>query len=229
MTTALDLAPLAATVFALPQFLPQAHRALRTGDVAGVSWPWAALTAVGNAGWAAYFASSGYWWALVPSSSTTALATVLAGSITRLGGPDSRGRSSSRVVVATWAAVLVGSFLAWGPAGLGTALSAAFVVQVAPALWTAYRSPSPTGIAATTWLLVLGELSCWGAYGLHRSDRRLILLGASGILASVLMLIRWAGARRPTCPDVRTIGPAGSTAPFVPSETGADGGACDER
>jgi len=56
--------------------------------------------------------------------------------------------------------------------------------------WTAYRTERPTGVAYGTWLLSLGELSCWLAFGLYRSDPRLIALGIAGATASVLMLAR---------------------------------------
>jgi hypothetical protein len=51
----LDYAPIAAAAFAIPQFLPQLRKLRATGDTAGVSWSWAALTSVNNAAW---FASS---------------------------------------------------------------------------------------------------------------------------------------------------------------------------
>jgi uncharacterized protein with PQ loop repeat len=69
-----DYAPIAAAAFAIPQFLPQIVKLRATGDTAGVSWSWATLTSVNNAAWLAYFALSGYWTALVPSSSATLLA-----------------------------------------------------------------------------------------------------------------------------------------------------------
>jgi hypothetical protein len=59
-----------------------------------------------------------------------------------------------------------------------------------PSLWTAYRTPRPTGISSGTWLLILGELTCWLTFGLHTADPRLITLGISGIIISVLMLAR---------------------------------------
>jgi hypothetical protein len=64
------------------------------------------------------------------------------------------------------------------------------VVQVAPSISAAYRTPHPTGVSSGTWLLILGELSCWLTYGLHESDPRLITLGLTGVTASVLMLAR---------------------------------------
>ena len=77
-----------------------------------------------------------------------------------------------------------------GPAGLGALLTAAFLLQVTPSVWTAYRTARPTGISAGTWLLILGELTCWMIFGLHAADPRLMTLGASGIIASTLMLAR---------------------------------------
>jgi hypothetical protein len=72
----LALTPIAAAAFGVPQFLPQLLRLRATGDAAGVSWAWAALTAVNNLAWTAYFALSRYWTALVPSCSVTLPARV---------------------------------------------------------------------------------------------------------------------------------------------------------
>ena len=55
-------------------------------------------------------------------------------------------------------------------AGLGTALTVAFLVQVTPSVWTAYRADHTTGIATGTWLLIFGELLCWGVFGICESD-----------------------------------------------------------
>lgn len=77
-----------------------------------------------------------------------------------------------------------------GRVGLGTLLAAASIVQVAPSLWTAYRTTHPTGISKGTWALVCGELSCWLIFGLWKSDARLITLGITGVLAGILMLAR---------------------------------------
>lgn len=185
----LEWLPVAATVFAVPQFLPQLAAVRRTGDTAGVSWSWAALTSVGNGGWIGYFALSGYWTALVPATSATVLAGALAVLLARRGGV----RVRSAAAVAGWAALLVLAWALAGRAGIGTALTASFVLQVAPSVWTAYRTRHPTGISRGTWLLVLAELLCWGVYGLYRSDPQLAVLGWTGVVASVLMLARTCG------------------------------------
>jgi uncharacterized protein with PQ loop repeat len=182
----LDLLPVAATVFAVPQFLPQLAAVWRTGDTAGVSWSWAALTSVSNAGWFVYFALSQYWTALVPATAATVLAGTLAVLLAHRGGV----RLRPAAVVAGWTALLVLACAVAGRAGVGTALTASFVLQVTPSVWTAYHTHRPTGIARGTWLLILAELFCWGVYGVHESDLQLTVLGWTGVAASVLMLAR---------------------------------------
>jgi uncharacterized protein with PQ loop repeat len=186
MIDALDYTPIAATAFAVPQFLPQIRKLRATGDTAGVSWSWATLTSLNNAAWIAYFALEHYWTALIPSSS----ATTLAGTLAILLSLRGQAKLRPSILIGTWAAMLVTSYLILGRTGLGALLTAAFVVQVAPSIWTAYRTPRPTGLSAGTWLLILGELSCWLAFGLHESDPRLIALGLSGVTVSTLMLAR---------------------------------------
>jgi uncharacterized protein with PQ loop repeat len=203
MMNALDYAPMAATAFAVPEFLPQIRRLWATHDTAGVSWSWAALTGLNNAAWLAYFTLERYWTALVPSSSATFLAGTLAVLLTCRGRPKPR----LAVLIGTWAALLITAYLIAGRVGLGALLTAAFAVQVAPSIWTAYRTARPTGISSGTWLLIGGELSCWLAFGLYRSDPRLIILGLTGITASTLMLARIRQTSR---------GERGGTGPSVP-------------
>lgn len=186
MGTVLGWLPVAAAVFAVPQFLPQLARVWRTGDTAGVSWSWAALTSVSNGGWIAYFALSRLWTALVPAICATVLAGVLAALLARRGTVPRR----PAVVAAGWAVLLAVAGTADGRTGLGTALTVSFVLQVTPSLWAAYRTRRPTGISRGTWLLVLAELLSWGGYGLHVPDPRLIVLGWTGVAASLLMLAR---------------------------------------
>lgn len=186
MRSVVSSLPLAAVIFAVPQFLPQLARLRRTGDIAGVSWTWAALTSVNNGAWTGYFALSRLWTALVPSISATVLAGILALLLAR------RGRLPARAVMATlaWSAVLAAAGALYGRAGLGTALTASFILQTAPSVWKAYRSDSVTGISRGTWLLILGELLCWGIFGTYESDPRLMVLGWSGVTASALVLAR---------------------------------------
>ena len=196
MIDLLDYAPIVAAGFAVPQFLPQIRKLLTTRDTAGVSPSWAALTSVNNAAWLAYFIMSRYWTALIPSTSATLLAGTLAVLLLRRRRPGPRPAA----LIAAWAIILAAAGAAAGRPGLGTLLTAAFLLQVMPSLWTAYRTPRPTGISSGTWLLILGELTCWLTFGLHTADPRLITLGTSGIIVSTLMLARIHRATREPLP-----------------------------
>lgn len=179
--------PLVAAFLAVPQFLPQLARVRRTGTVAGVSWSWAALTSVNNAAWLAYFALSGFWTALVPAVSATVLAAWLALVLARRGGGAPK---RPMVLTSVWAVVLATAAAVSGRVGLGSALTVAFLLQVAPSVWTVYRSRDTAGVSRATWLLIFGELLCWGVFGIHEADPRLIVLGATGVAASSLVLAR---------------------------------------
>ena len=183
--------PFAAAAFAIPQFLPQIARLRSTGDASGISWAWAALTSVNNGAWLIYFALAHYWTALVPSISATVLAAVLVAMLSRRVAV----RLRSAVVVSGWAALLVAALALYGGGGLGSVLAGAFIFQVTPSIWAAYRTQRPTGISRGTWMLVFGELSCWLSFGFYESDARLIVLGCSGVIASILMLSRIAATR----------------------------------
>jgi hypothetical protein len=188
----LDYAPIVAAGFAIPQFLLQILKLRATEDAAGVSWSWATLTSVNNAAWIGYFALSGFWTALVPASSATLLAGTLAAMLALRG----QAKTRAALVIMAWAALLTAAFGIAGRTGLGTLLTAAFVLQVTPSIWTAYRTDLPTGVSKGTWLLVFGELCCWTTFGLHKSDPRLTVLGLTGVAASVLMLARIHRTRR---------------------------------
>jgi len=190
----LDSAPIAAAGFAIPQFVPQILKLRATDDAAGVSWSWATLTSVNNAAWLVYFALSRFWTALAPAVSATLLAGALATMLTRRG----RAKAWPTAAVCAWAVLLTAGFALAGRIGLGTLLTAAFVLQVTPSIWTAYRTQRPTGISRATWSLIFGELSCWTIFGFHKSDPRLIILGLTGIGASALML---ASRAKPSGPD----------------------------
>lgn len=186
MERLLDFLPIAAAAFGIPQYLPQIIKLRVTHDTAGVSWSWAMLTSVNNAAWLAYFTLSGYWTATVPSSA----AMLLAGTVATMLAARGRATSRAAAAICAWAALLITGYLVAGRTGLGSLLTVASIVQVAPSIWTAYRTEHPTGISRETWMLIFGELSCWTVFGFYRSDPRLIALGITGTTASVLMLDR---------------------------------------
>lgn len=191
MQAVFESLPLVAAFLAVPQFLPQLARIRRAGTTAGVSWSWAALTSVNNAAWLGYFALSGFWTALVPAVSATVLSGLLAIVLARCGGVQKR----PVMLTSAWAVVLVAAAAVSGRPGLGSALAVAFLLQVTPSVWTVYRSRDTAGVSRGTWLLIFGELLCWGVFGIHEADPRLIALGATGVVASLLVLARVSWTR----------------------------------
>ena len=200
MQTVFALLPLVAAVLAVPQFWPQLARVRRAGTTAGVSWSWAALTSVNNAAWLAYFALSGFWTALVPAISATLLSGQLAVVLARRGGGIPK---RPMVLASAWAVVLLTAAAVSGRTGLGSALAVAFALQVTPSVRTVYRSPDTAGVSRGTWLLIFGELLCWGVFGIHQADPRLIVLGATGVVASLLVLARVSWPRADRTPVTR--------------------------
>jgi uncharacterized protein with PQ loop repeat len=183
------LLPVAAGVFAVPQFVPQLLRVRRRGLTAGVSWTWAMMTCINNAAWAVYFVWSRFYSALIPASAAVVFSGLLAVQLAvRMDGFPRR----SALIVAGWSAVMALAGTGFGRVGLGTVLAAAFLLQVMPSVWTACQSKDLSGVSVGTWLLVFGELACFGLFGLAEHDPRLIVLGMTGVCASILMLTRVA-------------------------------------
>lgn len=219
MTDLLNYSPIAAAAFGVPQFLPQILKLRATDDTAGLSWSWAALTTVNNATWFGYFFLARYWTALVASSAVTLLAGTLTVTLMR----RRRVRLQQLGLICCWGSTLTATYGIAGRNGLGALLAAAFAVQVAPSLWTAYRTAHPAGISTGTWVLILGELACFLVFGLHESDPRLIALGITGVVASFLMLgrIQWTKWRSIEGPSARTqarSGPGVAVRPVVASD-----------
>jgi hypothetical protein len=144
------------------------------------------LTSVNNAAWIAYFGLARDWTALIPSASVTLLAALLALTLSRRG----LATPGPAALVAAWAAAVAAAYGVGGTDGLGTVLVAGFMLQVTPSVRAVFRTTRPTGVSAGTWLLILGELGCWLAYGLRESDPRLIILGVAGVAASAIVLSR---------------------------------------
>lgn len=183
--TPVDLLPVVAAGFAVPQFVPQIRKLRRTGDTAGLSTTWGLLTGVNNTAWFGYFVASHYWFALIPSSSAALLGGGL-GVMLHRRRPLPRRRLA---LVAGWALVLAAA------AGvdrslLGAALTGAYLIQVVPAVAAAHRTDEPTGIARGTWRLILAEVSCWTVFGAARRDGPLLVLGLTGVAAALLVLRR---------------------------------------
>lgn len=183
--------PVLAAGFAIPQFVPQIVKLRTTNDTAGLSTPWALLTGINNVAWFGYFAASRYWFALLPSSS----AALLGGGLGIMLSRRHRLTRRSKAMIGAWIIVLVGA-ASVDRRLLGATLTGAFLIQVVPAVTTAYRTRHPTGIAPGTWLLILGEVSCWAIFGAAQHDGPLITLGTTGAVSALLMLNRTRTTRR---------------------------------
>jgi hypothetical protein len=199
----LELAPIAAGILAIPQFIPQLRIVRSDCAIDGVSGAWAALTSINNGAWTAYFALSHYSTPTISAAMVTLIAGILAIELARRG----RMTRTGGLLTCAWTALLILLGVALGRVALGAALAAAFIVQVSPSLITAYRTRHPTGISSGTWLLILGELICYGLYGIKTGDPRLIALGTVGTAASILMLAR-SGHVALDPPTTTTSGPS---------------------
>lgn len=184
-----DAAVLLATIMAWWSLIPQIRKLIRTADPAGISGTWPAIGLASNAGWTAYLWSQELW-AAVPSTSVMVFFYVVVLRTLRraglpLGAAVVRGVVSFAVLVATYA---LGSWQT-----LGLVLGWAYVPQLAPAVWVAYRTPDPTGVSAGTWALIGIEAGLWMVYGGLLDDTPVVIFGAVGVVAAVLILARvWA-------------------------------------
>ncbi|HEX9260842.1 MAG TPA: PQ-loop domain-containing transporter [Acidimicrobiales bacterium] len=189
--TAADIAVVVASVLAVGSLMPQATRLLRTRDVVGVSVLWTALGVVTNLAWFAYALARALWAGAPATLATASVYCFLFLTLVRFGAP---ARSAVFGGV-TWAAFLTASAVAGGWSTLGAVLGVSYGVQVAPSLWTAWRTYAPTGIAPGTWLLFLAQVLLWGYYGIVEHDWAIKGFALIGIGSSLLMLLRWATTR----------------------------------
>ena len=191
------LAAVVATVVSVSCTWPQLVRIRRTGDIAGVSVTAAALTVSSEVGWTVYLGGEGLWSAVPEGALTIAANALLVVAVARSGGSapcraGCRRRLGRR-------APRDGSL--GGPEAIATLLGLAYVVQLTPAVATAWRTWNPSGIATGTWTLRLIEAVLWGAYGYVRGDPPLVVFGILGVAESAAILARKVVTRhRPATP-----------------------------
>lgn len=189
-----ELVGAAALVVTAIAVLPQVLRILRVRSTAGVSPVWAMLGVVSTAAWVVYTGARGLWWATVADALSclayTATVVVLA----------RNGVRPRYLAGALWLSVFVLGYLAGGLSGMGAVLAIAFLIQVGPSIWTAYRTTDLLGASLGTWLLTCTEGALWGFYGLIKGDLAVIVFGAMALVASLLMVFRiqWGAKRRAT-------------------------------
>ena len=70
-----------------------------------------------------------------------------------------------------------------------------FGVMLAPSLWTAYRTPDPSGVSPGTWWLGFTEGFLWGIYGWHHADAGILSFAIIAVVGSLLMVARYYATR----------------------------------
>jgi len=189
--TLADAAVIVATILAVGSLVPQAVRLLRTHDIVGGSVLWTALGGVTNLAWFAYALARELWAGVPATLATACVYGFLFVTLVRFGGRT----GAATLGGAAWAVLLVSVTLVGGWSALGAVLGLSYAVQVAPSLWTAWRTYAPTGISPGTWLLFLIQVVLWGYYGVEEQDWAIKGFAVIGILSSSLMLLRWAMTR----------------------------------
>jgi uncharacterized protein with PQ loop repeat len=186
---AVDVVGAAALVVTATAVVPQTVRMVRVRSTAGVSPTWAMLGAVSTAVWTAYTAARGLWWATVADAlaCVSYLSSVVV--LARHGIGPRLGAG------ALWLALFAAGHLVAGLDGVGTVLAFAFVVQVAPAIITAYRSADLLGASLLTWCLTLTEGALWFVYGWALDDLAVVAFGCFAVIAGGLMIWRISRAR----------------------------------
>ena len=175
-----------ATVISCILLLPQIARLLRTGRTEGVSPAWAALGTVVNGGWLVFVIAERLWVPIISIVGTGAGFGLTLCLLHRKGADVGRGLGVGGAVIV--ALVAVGGLSGW--AVLGTSLALANIVQFFPSVATAWRTYAPVGLSPVTWMLMLAETAGWTAYGVLVDQMPIVLYGLSGLVASMLMLMR---------------------------------------
>jgi uncharacterized protein with PQ loop repeat len=188
-----ELAAILATVVAAVAAVPQLRRVVVGADGLGVSLSAALLGVVNETVWIAY-AVHEHLWAALPEAVLMATSNVVL--VVWLLRAGAGGSHRAARAAGLWAAVLATVVVVGGTHALALALGAAYAVQVAPAVWTAWRTPSPSGVAGATWTMILVESSLWMFYGLHHDDPATTALGVVGIVAGTAMVARKGVTRR---------------------------------
>lgn len=182
-----NLALIAATILAGASLLPQIAKLVRTRDHAGVSATWPAIGLVTNGAWSAYLIQAGLWPASISTFLMVVFFSVVLWALRRAG----RGLSRSAWRGVAWTVVLALITVWGGWFALGTVLGLSQFLQVAPAIFTAYRTDRPTGIAPATWWIAGTEGLLWAYYGWFHADIPIMIFAATYVTTAGLMLARF--------------------------------------
>lgn len=189
--TLATIAVVAATIGTVTFLVPQTVKLIRTRDTEGVSATWPAMGFVVNLGWFIYMIAQQLWAATLAPLVTFLSYLVVLWALRRAGRSLRLGAWRAGL----WGALLalVGVLGGWDP--LGVALGVSIGVQLSPSVWSAYRSPDPSGVSPLTWWIGFAEALLWGYYGLFNRDAGIVTFGIVATIAAVLMLIRYYATR----------------------------------
>ena len=179
-------AAIAATIVAVIGASPQVRRTLKSGDARGVSVTSPSLGVATELAWVAYASHEGLWSALPEAALMAAANVVLIVVLWRAGSP----MRVAALAAPGWMAVLCATAALGGPAAIAGLLGFAYAVQVTPAVWCAYRTRTPLGVARATWLLLALESALWSIYGAAHADPAILTFSAVGLTASAAILLR---------------------------------------
>ena len=183
---------------------PQASKALRAPDVAGISAVTAVLMVLTATSWLAYgIAVSDP--VVIVANLVMAIATlVIAGALVargRLGAPLALGSS------AAWAAVAVGALALFGPAGLGAVGATIGISMGLPQAARAVRTGSVAGVAISSYVLLGCLQASWLVYGLLIADAVIVVpnIIALPITIAVTTVLAVRRAGEPEVSTERTV------------------------
>ncbi len=190
MNLVLNLIVVAASVLGSGMALPQALKLARTQNVEGVSAVWIGVSVAINVWWTIYAIHESVW-ALLPVS-TVSLALYLGMGVIYLrsvGASALPGFAVGSLILgmAPLPALLVGG---WEAAGLAIGLS--YGIQLAPAVFAAFRTRELDGVSPGTWVMSLLEAVLWLVYGAMISDIALLAGGTAGVVMATAILSRLA-------------------------------------
>jgi hypothetical protein len=197
-----EAAALAATVVSVAAAVPQLHRIIRRRERLGVSVTSAALGVGTELTWVAYASTSGLWSALPEAAAMATVDAALLIAQTRQGA----AARSAMIAGAMWTLTLVAVGAVGGMGALAAVLGVGYLVQVAPAVWTAWTTTTPSGVPAATWTMVGFEGLLWGAYGTHHADPATTGFAVVAVAAATAMLVRKVTVARRGAARRRAIG-----------------------
>lgn len=181
---------LAGALFAFACTVPQAAKLMRMGSAAGVSVAALANSTISGLAWTTFGVVERDVWVALPALltvPTTAAAMGLAWI---------RGGSPERLwLPVAWAVTLVAAAASspWvGSDPITVVLGCSIALMVTPAAITAWRSHDVSALAASAWLLLLGEALLAGAYGALADIDANLLYAVVGTAGSVAVLTRLA-------------------------------------